>query len=92
MTNVSNRINGRLVSAIAFAQGTFQKQGGEWVEMNSDGEIIYRFQETGRDMWSVYARDDSRQMDAQFDMHRLWISLAWPGHAMADQYRITASR
>nr|HPE62022.1 hypothetical protein [Thiolinea sp.] len=51
-----------------------------------------RFRETHRDQWSVYLGDDSRKMQMQIDVHRNWIRLAWPGHPMADQYRITSAR
>jgi hypothetical protein len=87
------RINGRLVTRVDFDGGAFRMtRPGRWQEFNAAGQATNVFRETGRDAWSVYLRDQSRSMDMQIDMHRNWIRLAWPGHDMADQYRITASQ
>jgi len=88
-----DRVNGRLVTQVRFSEGYFRVgRNGQWREINADGVTTNRFRETGRDAWSVYLRDDSREMDMQIDVHRNWIRLAWPGHPMADQYPITWSQ
>lgn len=94
ITEADARVNGRLVSEVRIPSGgSFRMVSpGQWNEFNAAGQPIYSFRETGRDQWSVYLVDDSRSMQMQIDMHRGWVRLAWPGHAMADQYRIAGSR
>jgi hypothetical protein len=86
------RINGRFVTQVRHDGGTFRlTRPGLWQEFDIYGQASYSFRETGRDAWSVYLHDDSRNMGMQIDVHRNWIRLAWQDHPMADQYRITAS-
>ncbi|MHA6287299.1 hypothetical protein [Maricaulis sp. CAU 1757] len=90
ITESDARVNGRMAVEVHHDGGVFTMDGNtDWVEINSQGQRTYRFRETHRDQWSVYLRDDSRDMDMQIDLHRNWIRLGWPGHDMADQYRIT---
>jgi len=86
--------NGHTANFVRFAEGTFERtHGGAWLKFgNGSTEPRYTWRETQRDAWSVYLRDDSRQMNLQIDMHRNWIRLAWPDHVMADRDRITASQ
>jgi hypothetical protein len=93
ITEADDRVNGRLVTQVRFPGGYFRVgRNGQWREINAAGVATNRFRETGRDAWSVYLHDDSREMDMQIDVHRNWIRLAWPGHPMADQYPITWSQ
>ena len=93
ITEADERVNGRLVTNVSHGAGSFRLVSpGQWREFNISGTPTYSFRETGRDQWSVYLNDDSRNMQMQIDVHRNWIRLAWPGHPMADQYQIVASQ
>ena len=47
--------------------GQFVQQAGtEWIEYSNDGEFI--FQENGRDAWSIYLYDASRDLNIQLDL------------------------
>lgn len=83
--------NGYTTNFVRFSEGTFERtHGGEWLEFgNGSNEARYRWRVTNRDDWSIYFRDDSRQMNMQIDMYRDWIRLEWDGHPMQDQYPIT---
>lgn len=82
--------NGHTTNFVRFAEGTFERtHGGAWLEFgNGSNEPRYTWRETHRDEWSIYLRDDSRQMNMQIDMHRDWVGLEWEGHPMQDQYPI----
>ena len=87
------RINGRLVTYAQHQGGFFRMVAPNvWREYDANRQHTATFREVSRDAWSVYLRDDSRNMDMQIDVHRNWIRLAWPGHPMQDQYAITRSR
>ncbi|MEZ5478194.1 MAG: hypothetical protein R3E95_12135 [Thiolinea sp.] len=91
--NVWAQANGRNVNFVRFDGGTFERTyNGEWLEF-SDGSNNpkFRWREMNRDDWSVYFRDDSRNMSMQIDLHRKWIRLEWPGHPMTDQWPVTES-
>ena len=93
ITEANERVNGRLVTSVNHSAGSFRMVSpGQWRELNVAGTATYSFRETGRDQWSVYLIDDSRNMQMQIDTHRNWIRLAWSGHPMADQYQIIASQ
>lgn len=92
ITSASDRLNGRKASYVSMDGGSFTQQGSNWVERGTSGNIKYTFREVNRDMWSVYARDDSRNMDMQLDLHRNIISLAWPGQAKFDWKPIRDAR
>jgi hypothetical protein len=61
--------------------GSFRKTGdGQWAEYNPQGAATYAFAETGRDDWSVYLVDRSRNVEIQLDVYRQIISYArWWG-------------
>lgn len=94
ITEADSRINGRLVTEIRTNAGNSLRmgRGGRWTEYNSRGVPEFYFRETHRDQWSVYLRDDSRNMKMQIDVHRNWVRLEWPGHPMQDQWPIIGSR
>jgi hypothetical protein len=76
ITKKSSRkeVNGRNVKAVNHAQGSFMAQGGgNWKEANDKGETTFNFKETGRDDWSVYLLDSSRNVTLQLDLHRKMV-------------------
>ena len=78
-------VNGQNVEVVQTAGGSFRKQpGGGWVEMDSSGRTAFNFQETGRDDWSVYLNDASRDVQLQLDLHRRKVSYGTNGGARSD--------
>jgi len=65
-------VNGFSVTQVSHAQqGQFQQVGqGQWQETSDAGGDGFRFQETGRDEWSVYLLDSSRNVRIQLDLYR----------------------
>lgn len=68
--------NGRNAKMVIFdangAGGAFLLTAtpGQWVETGDDhGKVNFNFRETGRDDWSIYLRDASRNVDLQLDLH-----------------------
>jgi hypothetical protein len=67
-------VNGRNVKAVSHSQGSFMALGnGNWQEANDKGETTFNFKETGRDDWSVYLLDKSRNVTLQLDLHRKMV-------------------
>jgi Mannan-binding protein len=75
--NIQNRhtgVNGRNVKMVRHSQGSYTYLGnGNWGEANLQNEITFKFKETGRDDWSVYLLDSSRNVKLQLDLHRQQI-------------------
>jgi hypothetical protein len=91
--DLSQAVNGRNVEIVQTAGGSFRNQpGGGWVEMDSSGRTAYNFQETGRDDWSVYLNDASRDVQLQLDLHRRKVSYGTNGGARSDLYDIVDAR
>jgi len=63
-------VNGRSVGIVHFDGGTFEQRGRTWIETGAAGEDRFFFEETGRDEWSVYLFDHSRNVSLQLDLHR----------------------
>lgn len=42
---------------------------GKWAELNAAGKNTFNFEEVGRDDWSVYLEDRSRNVSIQLDLH-----------------------
>jgi hypothetical protein len=82
-------VNGRNLSRADFAQGRFEQESGGWTEFGAGGEPRFRFEETGRDDWSVYLLDRSRNFQIQLDVHRRMITLSANGGPRGDLYPIT---
>ena len=92
ITSVSEQTNARQISFVAMDGATFKQEGKNWVEFDNSGNRTHVFRESIRDMWSVYARDEGRKMDLQFDLYRSVIRLAWPGKEMFDWTAIKKAR
>lgn len=70
-------VNGRNVNVVGFGNnqgrklGTFRQTGRKtWIEQNARGQKTFSFTERGRDDWSVYLYDASRNVSLQLDLHR----------------------
>ncbi|PSB55186.1 mannan-binding lectin [Chamaesiphon polymorphus] len=85
-------VNGHNVKAVSHPQGSFMALGnGNWKEVNDRGNTIFRFTETGRDDWSVYLFDKSRNVTIQLDLHRKTVVYR-DNTQQFDLYTITASK
>lgn len=84
--------NGSNVQQVFFAGGSFRKSGPQrWTEYNAQGRAVFDFTETGRDEWSVYLDDRSRNVQLQLDLYRNWVGYGQNGGAMSDLYQIQSS-
>jgi hypothetical protein len=84
-------INGANLASVTHSGGRYEKTGdAEWTEFNANGEASFTFQETGRDEWSVYLDDPSRNVQLQLDVHRKMITYGQGGGEKSDLYPITA--
>jgi hypothetical protein len=64
-------IKGSNVKVVNHSQGSFKDLGnGNWGEADLQNKIQFNFQETGRDEWSVYLLDKSRNVNIQLDLFR----------------------
>lgn len=89
-----SRMNGKLLEGVAFLIGgkpsrQIVKVGGVWYEsdINSTANRM-KFVETGRDDWSVYLWDKSRNVRLALDMHRKIITYSDGRTPKRDQYTI----
>ena len=68
-------VNGRNVTFVSYGPGDrelgvfLQRRGFTWREVNEGGNSHFDFDETGRDDWSVYLRDSSRNVSVQLDLY-----------------------
>jgi len=83
------QVNGSNLSRADFAQGRFAQEDRGWTEYGAGGEPRFQFEETGRDEWSVYLLDRSRNFAIQLDVHRRMITLSVNGGRRNDLYPIT---
>jgi len=84
-------VNGRNLSIANFNGGSYRSEGGgRWTERNTAGAVTFNFEETGRDDWSVYLLDRSRNVRIQLDVHRKKVLYGDSNTAMRDQYDITS--
>ena len=82
------RVDGSNLSRVDFAGGRFEQGDGYWTEYGTDGQPRFRFEETGRDEWSVYLIDRSRNVALQLDAFRHMVTLFENGRLVRDLYPI----
>src|SRR5688572_13521031 len=87
----AERVDGSNLARAAFAEGRFEQSGGRWIEYGRDGQARFEFEETGRDQWSVYLLDRSRNVAIQLDVHRRMVTYAENGGPRTDLYAITGA-
>lgn len=94
-TSTSGRFgaaNGYNVAQVIFDGGMFTWDGAtSWVEGGSDGTPRFQFSEQGRDEWSVYLFDSSRDVKIQLDLHRAKVLYGQGNSEMRDLYTITGA-
>lgn len=82
--------NVQFVRYAEFGRGTFMNIGGKnWKESNSQSNS--NFVETGRDEWSVYLNDGSRQLGIQLDLWRKKVVMVQANGTRTDLYDIVES-
>ena len=85
-------VTGRNVESVHTANAVFRKQAdGSWAELDSNQRVIFKFQETSRDDWSVYLHDASRDLQLQLDLFRKKVSFGTENKARSDLYDIVAA-
>jgi hypothetical protein len=85
-------VNGRNVKVVNHAKGSFMALGeGNWQEVNDQGKTTFNFKEAGRDDWSVYLLDSSRNVTIQLDLHRKTVVYS-DSTQKFDLYPITRSK
>lgn len=73
--------NGWTACAVQFSKGEgylggfIQNGNRSWIEVGKDGKKRWNFVETGRDEWSIYLQDKSRDMNIQLDLHTKKVML-----------------
>jgi hypothetical protein len=88
-TAAAQQVNGLSVGIVRHDRGSFEGDRSGWVEKNAAGEVSFRFDEIGRDEWSVYLRDRSRNVRLQLDLWRKQINYAAGDDPMRPLYAIT---
>jgi hypothetical protein len=97
ITTSSSRASGWLANRVecggAAATGTAFKQvsAAGWTEDKPDGTVAFTFNETGRDDWSVYLQDPSRNVAIQLDLFRLMTVYQEAGGAKRDLYPVVSA-
>lgn len=85
-------VNGRNVVRADYAGGRFeQASSGQWIEYDAASVARWSFTETGRDDWSAYLNDPSRNIQVQIDIWRRMTTYGVNGGPKSDLYPITAS-
>lgn len=75
LTSVCAQVNGQNVTLVQFTtedkqRGLFRQVADKsWIEAGAKGEKRFEFTETGRDEWSVYLNDPSREIQVQLDLY-----------------------
>ena len=89
----SEGVNGGNLNRVTIGDGEnwVDNGNGTWTEYNAAGEARFAFTETGRDEWSVYVRDEGRNLGLQFDVHRKMIGLSLNGGAFQDQWGMSSA-
>ncbi|QFS98000.1 Membrane-bound lysozyme-inhibitor of c-type lysozyme [Labrenzia sp. THAF191b] len=83
-------VNGQNVGVVRHSGGSFTNIGnGQWQEADVYGTVNFHFQEFGRDDWSVYLHDASRNVTLQLDLHRRMILYEQGNGPRSDLYQIT---
>ena len=88
--STSDGVNGENAKCAVFATGRFEMiNSGMWIEFDAKGSERFKFAEVGRDAWSVYLFDASRDTRLALDFHRKMVVLNSGSKTGADLYPIT---
>jgi hypothetical protein len=83
-----DRVDGGNLTRVDFDGGRYEQEDGYWAEYGRDGRVRFQFEETGRDEWSVYLIDRSRNVAIQLDLFRHMVTYAVNGGSRSDLYPI----
>lgn len=90
--------NGRNAGWIDFSnasetvEGTFVQMDGTRWEERQPGRVTHRFEQTGRDEWSVYLRDASRDVELQLDLYKREVNVEPYGPGRRTIYQVRGAR
>lgn len=97
-TNIyASSVNGRNVTSIVYSSGgepigAFRQETRDnWTEYTNQQGKTFSFVERGRDDWSVYLYDQSRDVSIQLDLHRNIVGYNQGNTPMSDIYYIVKS-
>ena len=80
------------VDAVYAPRASYKWDGSIWTEYNLAGGATFAFEEQGRDEWSVYMYDASRDVHLQLDLWRKKILYAAGSDPKVDLYDIIAAK
>jgi len=96
--NASAKANGWVALGAYFGHGArklgryVQTGTGKWKEIpKSPDGTTFHFNETNRDMWSVYLHDPSRNVRIQIDLHTRKIYYSDPQAPKREQYQVLSA-
>jgi hypothetical protein len=93
ITSASSKLSGWLVQEVRFDKGAYTHQGGKrWVETDEGNKTRFTFTEVGRDDWSVYLKDPSRDVNIQLDLHTREIMYNAGNDQRRPLYKIVSAR
>ena len=85
-------VNGTNAVEVTFDGGLFrQTSAGAWESVDPAGTTLARYNETGRDEWSVYLRNEDGQYDVQIDLWKKTISRGPVGQQREVMAEVTGS-
>lgn len=91
-TDKNLSVTGRNVSRATYSHspraGLKWSHDQVWYEHNEQGKTTFTFKEVGRDDWSVYLHDRSRDVQIQIDVHRMWVTYGTHNNPKRDLYKI----
>ena len=90
VTRIANKdANGKTAVSVTCDNGVvFKKVGDGWQEFDTAGKGGAKFKETQRDEWSVYLRDDSRDVNIQIDLFTQFVKYSTGKAPPANLYAI----
>jgi len=86
-------VNGQSAISVLLANGGsfVRTHANVWTEFNTAGNAVFRFNERGRDEWSVYLHDPSRDTHIQLDLFRRKVLVSQGAGQRRDLYDIASA-
>jgi len=91
-TAINDCAEGINVNAVYAPRASFKWNDSIWTEYDLAGNATFTFEEQGRDEWSVYMYDASRDVSLQLDLWRKKILYAVGSDPKVDIYDIIAAK
>lgn len=84
-------VKGQNVGKVQHLGGIYKHVGGSnWQETTLRGQVTHEYLEQGRDEWSVYLYDQSRNIALQLDLHQRKILIGVGHGPKAELHKITS--